>query len=59
MTTSLTAEKFENYFVSFGKKACEIIVLAMAWEEMEFDPDAFLTALEEWRDCFKRSVDQP
>jgi hypothetical protein len=42
-----------------GKKACDIIALAIAWEEMEFDPDAFLKALKEWRDSFKRSFDQP
>jgi len=47
MTTSLTAEKFENYFSSFGKKACDIIALALAWEEMEFNPDTFLKALKE------------
>jgi len=31
----------------------------MAWEEMESDPDAFLEALKERRDSFKRSFDQP
>lgn len=45
----------ESYF---GKKTCDIVALAIVWEEMNFEHDALLKALTEWRDWFKRSWDQ-
>lgn len=44
----------EKYLAAFAQKVCEVIGRAMAWEEMEFDPNIFLKALGEWRDCYKK-----
>lgn len=46
--------KVEKYLASFGRKVIEVIGRAMAWGEMEFNPDVFLKALNEWRDCYQK-----